>query len=197
MAIEFALKSFKEGKPIIVFDNESRENEGDIILPAQLVTPEIINWITIHARGLICVAVSELRAEQLNLSLMPRRNIKPFSCMFLQSVEAAKDVTTGISAFDRAKTIQWLADLTKEESDFATPGHVFPCLAHKDGLSARQGHTEAAIHLCQLSNLNEVAVICEIMHEDGKMKNYNQLQTFAKKWQLAMISIKDILDYQR
>ena len=88
MAIEFALKSFKEGKPIIVFDNESRENEGDIILPAQLVTPEIINWITIHARGLICVAVSELRAEQLNLSLMPRRNINPFSCMFLQSVEA-------------------------------------------------------------------------------------------------------------
>jgi len=195
MSVSKALKSFASGKPIIVFDHESRENEGDIILPAQFASPELVNWITIHARGLVCVALSQARADKLNLSLMPRRGIKPLSCMFLQSVEAAEGVTTGISAFDRARTIQWLADPTKGPGDFTTPGHVFPCLANEGGLNVRQGHTEAGVTLCQLSNLEEAAVICEIMHDDGKMKNFSQLKSFANKWDLNMISISDILDY--
>ena len=195
MSITFALSQFKQGKPIVVFDHESRENEGDIILPAQFATPEKINWITIYARGLICVAMTQSRADQLDLSLMPRRGIKDLSCMFLQSVEAAKGVTTGISAYDRAKTIQCLADDSKKSIDFTTPGHVFPCLSSQGGLTERKGHTEAGVALCQLTGLNKVAVICEIMHEDGRMKNYDQLLTFAKKFDLAMISINDILDY--
>lgn len=195
MRIKKAIKSFASGNPIIVFDHESRENEGDIILSAQYATPETINWITMHARGLICVALSQARADKLNLALMPRRGIKPLSCMFLQSVEAAEGVTTGISAFDRARTIQWLADPTKGPEDFTTPGHVFPCLANEGGLTVRQGHTEAGVTMCQLSQLEEAAVICEIMHDDGKMKNFSQLKSFANKWDLDMISISDILDY--
>lgn len=195
MSIEFALQQLKLGNPIVVFDHESRENEGDIILPAQFATPEKINWITIHARGLICVAISQLRANQLNLSLMPRRGIKELSCMFLQSVEAAEGVTTGISAYDRSRTIQWLSDGSKREADFTTPGHVFPCLASEGGLNKRQGHTEAGVELCKLAELSQAAVICEIMHDDGRMKNYDQLVAFANKWDLAMISIKDIMVY--
>ena len=195
MSIKHALFQFKQGNPLIVFDHESRENEGDIILSAKYATPEKINWITMYARGLICVAISQTRADQLNLSLMPRRGIKEFSCMFLQSVEAADGVTTGISAFDRARTIQWLSDHTKVENDFTTPGHVFPCLANCGGLDVRQGHTEAGIALCQITDLPEAAVICEIMHDDGRMKNFKQLTLFAKEWGLDMISIKDIMDY--
>lgn len=195
MSIKNAIKQFKLGNPIIVFDHESRENEGDIVLSAQYATPEKINWITMYARGLICVALSQTRAQQLNLSLMPRRGIKELSCMFLQSVEAAEGVTTGISAFDRSRTIQWLADKNKTEMNFTTPGHIFPCLANDGGLSARQGHTEAGVTLCQMASLPEAAVICEIMHEDGTMKNFKQLTLFAKQWGLDMISIKDIMDY--
>ena len=194
MTIKAALEQFKQGHPIIVFDHESRENEGDIILSAKDATPEKVNWITKYARGLICVALSEARAEQLDLSLMPRRGIKN-SCMFLQSVEAAQDVTTGISAFDRSKTIQWLADENRGKNDFITPGHIFPCLASKNGLKERQGHTEAGVVLCEMTDLPEAALICEIMHDDGTMKNYKQLALFAKKWQLNLISIKDIMDY--
>lgn len=195
MSIKKAIYSFKSGNPIVVFDNENRENEGDIILAAQFATPEKVNWITQNARGLICVAITKQRADILNIALMPRRGIKALSCMFLQSVEAAEGVTTGISAYDRSKTITWLADPSKKETDFSTPGHIFPCLANEGGLNERQGHTEAGVRLCQISDLFQAAVICEIMHEDGTMKNYDQLVTFANKWDIDMVSINEIMDY--
>lgn len=188
------IQAFQKGEPIVVYDGQN-EMEGDIILAAEHATPEMINWISMYARGLICVAIDRRIATRLNLNLMPKKNKGQHMCSFLESVDAIANTTTGISAFDRAKTIQLLASPTATSQDFCSPGHVFPCLANEAGLTARQGHTEATIYLCELARLRPAGVICEILDDDGHMKNFLALKQFARKWDLSMISIEELVEH--
>jgi 3,4-dihydroxy 2-butanone 4-phosphate synthase/GTP cyclohydrolase II len=192
--IKEAIKAFQSGQPIIVYDGQ-KEMEGDILLSAAHATPELINWVTLYARGLICVAIGHEIAAQLGLTLMPRINLGQHTCGFLNSVDALHGITTGVSAYDRAKTIQLLADPKAKPDDFSSPGHIFPCLAQKAGLAERQGHTEATVYLCQLAGLRPAGLICEILDDDGRMRNFESLKDFAQNWDLVMISIDDLVDY--
>lgn len=189
-----AIQAFQSGQPIIVYDGE-KEMEGDIILSAEHASPELINWITLYARGLICVAVGHQVADQLDLTLMPRKNLGQHTCGFLNSVDALNGITTGVSAFDRAKTIQLLANPQSQPEHFSSPGHIFPCLAQKEGLAVRQGHTEAAVYLCQLAKLRPAGLICEILDDDGQMRDFESLKAFAKTWDLVMLSINDLVEH--
>lgn len=192
-----AIEDLKNGKVIIVVDDENRENEGDFLSAAELTTPEIINFMTIHGRGLICTPLPEKRCDELGLEAMVSRSTDPKETAFTVSIDLLGDgVSTGISASDRAKTILALMDEKTKPTDFMRPGHIFPLRAKTGGVLKRAGHTEAAIDLTKLAGLKEGGVICEIMNEDGTMARLPELVVLAKKLDLKIISIEDLINYQ-
>ena len=195
-SIPEAIKAIKNGEMIIVVDDEDRENEGDFIVASEKITPEIINFMTIHGRGLICVALPERRCEELNLDLMVGKNTSSHKTQFTVSVDAIHpDVSTGISANDRAITIQMLVDEKTKPEELGRPGHIFPLKAKERGVLRRSGHTEAAVDLARLAGLYPSGVLVEIMNDDGSMARLPQLVELAKKWKLKLISIKDLISY--
>ncbi len=192
-----AIDDLKNGKVIIVVDDENRENEGDFLSAAELTTPEIINFMTIHGRGLICTPLPEKRCDELGLDVMVSRSSDPKETAFTVSVDLlGEGVSTGISASDRSKTILALMDEKTKPSDFMRPGHIFPLRAKKGGVLKRAGHTEAATDLTKLAGLKEGGVICEIMNEDGSMARLPELMELAKKLDLKIVSIEDLIHYQ-
>lgn len=192
-----AIEDLRNGKIIIVVDDENRENEGDFLSAAELTTPEIINFMTIYGRGLICTPLPEKRCDELDLDIMVTRSSDPKETAFTVSVDLLGDgVSTGISASDRSKTILALMDEKTKPSDFMRPGHIFPLRAKKGGVLKRAGHTEAAIDLTKLAGLKEGGVICEIMNDDGSMARLPQLVELAEKHQLKIVSIEDLIHYQ-
>ena len=193
--IKSAIKDFKKGKFVIIIDDKHRENEADLVLAAEKVTPQKINFMIKNARGLVCVPMLAKRLDELKLPLMTKINTEFTKCAFTISVDAKKGTTTGISAYDRAKTIKELIDEKTKPSDLAKPGHVFPLRCDENGLKKRLGHTEAAIELTKLANLYPAAVICEIISENGKMAKIHELKRMAKKFNLKIIKVKDLMEY--
>jgi len=196
-SIEDAVKDIKKGRFVIVIDDESRENEGDLIIAAEKVTPDSINFMAKEARGLICIALLPERIEQLNLPPMISDNTALHKTDFTVSVDAARGVTTGISARDRALTVKLITDSRTRPEDLARPGHVFPIKAKEGGVLVRAGHTEAAADLAKHAGLYPSGVMCEIMNADGTMSRVPDLLTFAEKHQLKIITIKDLITYRR
>ncbi len=196
-SIESAIEDIRNGKVVIVVDDEDRENEGDFVAAAQMATPEMINFMTKEGRGLICTPLIEQRCHELELELMVNDNTDPLNTQFTVSVDLkGHGVTTGISASDRAKTIQALVDSTTKKTDLARPGHIFPLIAKPGGVLRRTGHTEAAIDLARLAGLQPAGVIVEIMNEDGSMARLPQLFEIARKHDLKLISIEDLVAYR-
>jgi len=193
--IEEALKAFREGRPVVVVDDEDRENEGDLIFPAQFATPELVNFALKEARGLLCVAITEERARELDLPLMVKENRDPHGTAFTVSVDAA-DATTGISAHERARTIRLLADPEAGPADLRRPGHVFPLVARPGGVLRRAGHTEAAVDLARLAGLFPAGALIEIMNEDGTMARLSELEAFAERHGFPLITIADLIRYR-
>jgi 3,4-dihydroxy 2-butanone 4-phosphate synthase/GTP cyclohydrolase II len=191
-----ALNIFAKGQMIIVVDDFHRENEGDLVMAADFVTPEAINFMAKYGRGLICAPITKSTADRLQLPQMPCRNNEGHDTAFTLSVDAKVGIHTGISAFDRALTIKKLNNPESKVNDFITPGHMFPLVAKEGGLKVRRGHTEAAIDLCYMAKLSPCAIICEIMNEDGTMCRGIELEAFAKQHHLPLISIEQIMDYQ-
>lgn len=192
--VKDAVKDFKQGRFVIVIDDKNRENEADLVLAAEKVAPEKINFMIKNARGLVCVPMLGKRLDELKLPLMAKRNTEFTKCAFTVSVDA-KNGTTGISAFDRAKTIKALIGKKTKPGDLAMPGHIFPLRCGKNGLRKREGHTEAAIELANLANIYPAAVICEIVGENGKMAKMPELKRFAGRYNLRMIRIKDLSEF--
>ena len=192
-AIEFILKDIAKGKPVIVIDSEDRENEGDLVLASELATPETINFMAKEGRGLICVSLSESRAEDLDLEIIENKNSGLHKTNFTISVDSKEDVTTGISAFDRSITIQKLISDETIPKDLSRPGHIFPIVGKSGGVLRRAGHTEASIDLSTMAGLKPSGVICEIMADDGKMARGEELERFAEKHDLKIISISEII----
>ena len=191
--IKEAIKDFKKGKFVIVIDDKHRENEADLVLAAENATPQKINFMIKTAGGLICVPMLGKRLDKLKLPLMARVNTELHKTAFTISVDLKKGTTTGISAFDRARTINALVDKKTKPNDLARPGHIFPLRCDENGLQKRAGHTEAAIELCKLANLYPAAVICEIVGENGKMARMPYLKKFAKKHNLKIIRVGDLV----
>ncbi len=196
-SIEEAIEDIKNGKVIIVVDDEDRENEGDFLAAAELITPEMVNFMATHGRGLICTPLTEDRCEELELGMMVSNNTDPMETAFTVSVDLrGNGVTTGISASDRAKTIQALVDKDTKPFELARPGHIFPLKAKNGGVLRRTGHTEAAIDFARLAGLKPAGVIVEIMNEDGTMARLPQLIEVAKKFELKIVSIEDLVAYR-
>lgn len=192
-----AIEHLRQGKMIVVVDDEDRENEGDLIGAADLVTPEMINFMTVHARGLVCVPLPEKRCDELGLDIMVSRSSDPKETAFTVSIDLlGNGNSTGISAGDRARTIQAMMDPNTKPTDFMRPGHIFPLRAKEGGVLKRAGHTEAAIDLTRLAGLNEGGVICEIMNEDGSMARLPELKKFSEKHDLKIVSIEDLIQYR-
>ncbi|MEO0129256.1 MAG: bifunctional 3,4-dihydroxy-2-butanone-4-phosphate synthase/GTP cyclohydrolase II [candidate division WOR-3 bacterium] len=195
--IEKAIREIKKGKPVIVVDDENRENEGDFIAAAEKITPKLVNFMAQHGRGLICVALPAQRLEELEIPIMVEDNTAKFQTPFAVSVDAKIGTTTGISAFDRAKTIKALLNKDTKPEDLARPGHIFPLRAMEGGVLRRAGHTEASIDLARLAGLYPGGVLCEIMDSDGRMAKLPKLKKLAKRFNLAIITIKDLIEYRR
>lgn len=195
--IEDVIEDARNGKMFILVDAEDRENEGDLVIPAQMATPDAINFMAKYGRGLICLSMSHDRADQLNLHLMSAHNQSRHQTAFTISIEAREGVTTGISAHDRAHTIAVAIDPTKNAADIATPGHVFPLVAKEGGVLVRAGHTEAAVDVSRLAGLNPAGVICEIMNDDGTMARLPDLVQFAQLHNLKVATIADLIAYRR
>lgn len=195
--IEEIINDAQEGKMFILVDHEDRENEGDLVIPASKATPEAINFMATHGRGLICLALTSDRLDALGLPLMAASNSSRHETAFTVSIEAREGVTTGISAHDRAKTISVAINSESGAQDIATPGHVFPLRARNGGVLVRAGHTEAAVDISRLANLNGSGVICEIMNDDGTMARLPDLITFAQKHNLKVGTISDLIAYRR
>lgn len=193
--IEEAIASLKQGELIIVVDDEDRENEGDFVALAEKATPEVINFMITHGRGLVCTPITEERAEELQLPLMVSNNTDPHKTAFAVSIDH-KDTTTGISAFERALTVQALLNPDAQAEDFRRPGHIFPLIAKKGGVLRRAGHTEAGVDLARLCGAEPAAVICEVVHEDGTMARVPDLMELARQHQLKMITIQDLIRYR-
>jgi 3,4-dihydroxy 2-butanone 4-phosphate synthase/GTP cyclohydrolase II len=195
--IEEAIADFKNGKVVIVVDDENRENEGDFIAPAEIVTPEVINFMTKFGRGLICVALTQERCEELNLDLMVSNNTDPHKTAFTVSVDLiGNGCTTGISAHDRSKTIQALIDPNTRPEDLGRPGHIFPLIAKEGGVLRRTGHTEATVDLARLCGMKPAGALVEIMNDDGTMARLPQLLEIAKELDLKIISIESLVAYR-
>lgn len=192
--IEQAIEDLKLGKLIVVVDDDDREAEGDLVGLADFVTPETVNFMTKHARGLICSPVSESIAKKLNLQAMTTHNTDAHETAFTISVDHVS-TTTGISAFERAKTIKELANPESQASDFNRPGHMFPLVGRKGGTLVRRGHTEASLDLAKLAGANPATYICEILKDNGEMARLNDLHDFANKWNLTLIEVKDLVRY--
>ncbi len=195
--IEEAIQDIKKGKIIIVVDDENRENEGDFLAAAEMVTPDMINFMATHGRGLICAPLTELRCKELELGMMVSNNTDPMETAFTVSVDLrGKGVTTGISASDRSKTVKALIDSETKSFDLARPGHIFPLKAKEGGVLRRTGHTEAAIDFARLANLKPAGLIVEIMNEDGSMARLPELIEVAKKFDIKIVSIEDLVAYR-
>lgn len=196
--IEEALEDFKQGKPLIVADDEDRENEGDLIVSAQCITPELINFMTKECRGLVCLAISSTIADKLELPQMVQKNTESMKTAFSLSIDAHPKfgVTTGISAFDRAKTIEVATAPDALPSDLLRPGHIFPCVARKGGVLKRCGHTEAVVDLATLCNHRPAGVMCEILNDDGHMARRDDLYKFAQKHNIKFITVADLIAYR-
>ncbi len=195
-SVEEAVEDIKNGKVIIVVDDEDRENEGDFICAAEYVTPDIVNFMVTHGKGMLCVALSKKRLDELNLPLMVDSNSALHGTQFTVTVDAIEGTTTGISAADRALTIKKLVDDNSKPEDFARPGHIFPLRAFDEGVLRRAGHTEAAVDLCRLANLKPAGVLCEILREDGEMARIPELIEVAKKFNLKILTVQDLIQYR-
>jgi 3,4-dihydroxy 2-butanone 4-phosphate synthase/GTP cyclohydrolase II len=196
-AIEDIIEDARNGRPYILVDAEDRENEGDVIIPAQMATPDQINFMAKHARGLICLAITPERARQLRLPPMAAENRAGMGTAFTVSIEAREGVTTGISAADRARTVAAAIDPTKGADDIVSPGHVFPLVAREGGVLVRAGHTEAAVDISRMAGLNPAGVICEIMNDDGTMARLPELVAFAQLHGMKIGTIADLIAYRR
>ncbi len=194
--IEEVIEDARNGRMFILVDAEERENEGDLVIPAQMATPDAINFMTKHGRGLVCLSLTPERAKQLHLELMSRSNRTRHSTAFTVSIEAREGVSTGISAHDRAHTISVAIDPTKDYRDIVTPGHVFPLVAKEGGVLVRAGHTEAAVDIARLAGLYPAGVICEIMNDDGTMARLPDLVAFAQRHGLKIATIADLIAYR-
>ena len=194
---EEIIEEARNGRMFILVDDEDRENEGDLVIPAQMATPEKINFMARHGRGLICLAMTKGRIDALGLPLMSRNNGTRHETAFTVSIDAREGVTTGISAADRARTVAVAIDSTKDKADIVTPGHVFPLVARDGGVLVRAGHTEAAVDVSRLAGLNPSGVICEIMNEDGTMARLDDLVSFAQLHSLKIGTIRDLIAYRR
>ena len=194
--IEEVIEDARNGRMFILVDAEERENEGDLVIPAQMATPDAINFMAKHGRGLICLALTPERAKQLHLELMSRSNRARHSTAFTVSIEAREGVSTGISAHDRAHTISVAIDPTKDYRDVMTPGHIFPLVAKDGGVLVRAGHTEASVDLARLAGLYPAGVICEIMNDDGTMARLPNLIAFAQRHGLKIGTIADLIAYR-
>lgn len=191
------IEDAKKGKLFILVDDENRENEGDLVIPGEMANAETINFMAKYGRGLICLALTQNRVEELNLPLMSRYNNTRHQTAFTVSIEAKEGVTTGISASDRAQTIKTAIDPKKLEKDIVTPGHVFPLVAREGGVLVRAGHTEAAVDIARIAKLNPSGVICEIMNEDGTMARMPDLIKFSQKHNIKIGTIADLIAYRR
>ncbi|MEK9840412.1 MAG: 3,4-dihydroxy-2-butanone-4-phosphate synthase [Paracoccaceae bacterium] len=196
-SVEEIIEDARNGRMFVLIDHEDRENEGDLVIPAQMATPDAINFMATHGRGLICLALTSERVDQLGLELMSTNNSSRHETAFTISIEAREGVTTGISAHDRARTVAVAIDASKGPSDLATPGHVFPLRARSGGVLVRAGHTEAAVDIARLAGLNSSGVICEIMNEDGTMARLPELISFAQRHGLKIGTISDLIAYRR
>jgi 3,4-dihydroxy 2-butanone 4-phosphate synthase/GTP cyclohydrolase II len=197
VGIEEIIEEARNGRMFILVDDEDRENEGDLVIPAQMATPDAVNFMATHGRGLICLTLTKARTEQLGLELMSRNNGTRHETAFTVSIEAREGVTTGISAGDRARTVAVAIDAGKGRDDIVTPGHVFPLIARDGGVLVRAGHTEASVDISRLAGLNPSGVICEIMNEDGTMARMDDLVPFARQHGLKMGTIRDLIEYRR
>ncbi|HSR71563.1 MAG TPA: 3,4-dihydroxy-2-butanone-4-phosphate synthase, partial [Kiloniellales bacterium] len=195
--VEEIIEEARNGRMVVLVDDESRENEGDLVIPAQMVTPDAINFMAKYGRGLICLALTRERIEALNLPLMAQRNESRHDTAFTVSIEARHGVSTGISAPDRARTVAVAIDPTKGPDDIVSPGHVFPLAARDGGVLVRAGHTEAAVDLARLAGLVPAGVICEIMNDDGTMARRDDLVAFAQRHGLKIATIADLIAYRR
>ena len=195
-SIDDGLRDIREGKMVIIVDDEDRENEGDVMIAAEKVTPEAITFMARYACGLICLSLTEKRVRELKLPLMVENNTSQYKTAFTVSIEAKQGVTTGISAHDRARTIQVAIDDKSTADDISRPGHIFPLMARKGGVLVRVGHTEASVDLARLAGLKPAGVICEIMNEDGTMARLPDLEIFAEKHGLKIVTIADLIEYK-
>ncbi len=194
--IKEAIEDIKQGKMVIVVDDEDRENEGDLVVAAEYATPEVINFMATYGKGLICLPIEKSRAEALQINPMIANNTDLYHTAFTVSIDAV-DTTTGISAFERSQTIMKVLDESSSASDFNKPGHIFPLIAQKGGVLKRSGHTEASVDLAKLAGLKPAGVICEIMNDDGTMARLDDLIPYAKKHNLKLITIADLIKYRR
>jgi 3,4-dihydroxy 2-butanone 4-phosphate synthase/GTP cyclohydrolase II len=195
--IEEAIEDIRDGRMVVVCDAEDRENEGDLTMAAQFITPDAINFMATHGRGLICLALTGERCDELGLDLMAAKNESPFQTAFTVSIEAREGITTGISAHDRAHTVQVAIDPASRPQDLVQPGHIFPLKAKTGGVLERTGQTEAAIDLARLAGLNPSGVICEVMNDDGTMARVPDLERYTAKHGLKMITVSDLIAYRR
>lgn len=195
-SVEEAVEEIKNGKVIIVVDDEDRENEGDFVCAAEYVTPDIINFMIKHGRGMVCTALSGKRLDELGLPLMVDSNSALHGTQFTVTVDAIEGTTTGISAADRSLTIKKLIDKNSKAEDFARPGHIFPLRAFNEGVLRRAGHTEAAVDLCRLAKLNPAGVLCEILKDNGEMARVPDLLEIAETFKLRIVTVKDIINYR-
>src|SRR5512135_2974914 len=196
-SIEDVVADLRKGKMVIVVDDADRENEGDLIMAGQFITPTAINFMAKHGRGLICVPTTSERLQQLGIEGMVHQNRETFKTDFQVSVDTARGVTTGISAADRARTIEVMADPTAMPEDLVQPGHIFPLRARAGGVLQRAGHTEAAVDLAKLAGCRPIGVICEILSPDGSMARLPELQKFARRHKLRLCTIEDLIKYRR
>ena len=194
--INLIIKDAQKGRIFILVDNKNRENEGDLVIPASKANSKSINFMAKHGRGLICLALTKKQVDKLSLPLMSAVNKARMQTAFTVSIEAKKGITTGISAFDRAKTIKVAINQKSKKKDIVSPGHVFPLVARSGGVLERAGHTEASVDVSKLANLNPSSVICEVMNEDGRMARLDDLLKFAKKHNLKIASIEDLISYR-
>ncbi len=195
-SIKDIIKDAKKGKMFILVDDKDRENEGDLIIPGSKCNSKNINFMATHGRGLICLALTKNKVEELNLPLMSSLNKARMQTAFTISIESKKGITTGISAFDRAKTIRTAIDKKSRKKDIVSPGHVFPLVARSGGVLERAGHTEASVDISRLAKLNPSAVICEVMNQDGRMARLKDLMIFSKKHKLKIASIEDLISFR-
>ncbi len=197
LKIEHAIKELQKGNFIVMIDDESRENEGDLVIAAEKITPSRLNWMINKGRGILCVPVDGKRLDALEIPLMAAHSSDKFNTPFTVSVDAKKETTTGVSVFDRVATIRKLIDPETKPKDLAMPGHIFPLRANEQGVLGRAGHTEAAVDLCKLADLYPAAVIAEIMNEDGTMAKLEELMDFCEKHKLGIVTIADLIKYRK
>src|SRR5438270_4440403 len=196
-SVEEAIEDIRQGRFVVVVDAADRENEGDLTIAAQFATPEAINFMATHGRGLICLCLTEERCDELGLRPMTERNETPYGTAFTVSIEARDGISTGISAHDRSRTIQVAIDPSKGPQDLVQPGHVFPLRARQGGVLPRTGQTEPAVDLARLAGLNPAGVVCEVMNDDGTMARVPDLVGYCRRHGLKMITIAELIEYRR